>query len=231
MITKNEFGEGMCDAKVFFVGDPHGESEFIVDLALSNPTSKVVLLGDLQFSEKDCSLLPKNVFWIHGNHDTDKDEYTHVINHQQNISSTVQNFGVAVGGLGGIFRQKSWDVRCEKYPHFSRLEKEESLPKHHTMPRKELSSIYPSDVQELLSFGTCDILVAHEAPRISRLLGSFGKIDDVARKLRANTIIHGHHHVSYVREVNYLKVFGVGLREILEYCPKKKTFTFIQGVV
>ena len=214
--------------KIIYVGDPHGESTFIRDMATDKPFSIFVILGDLQFTEEQLLSFPSNVFWIHGNHDTDKDEYTHAINHPRNISSKIiDKHSIKIGGLGGIFRQKSWDVRNETYNFFSRQDKINSLFKNQTMPRKEASSIYPNDVEKLIACGTSDILVTHEAPYISRLKGGFRKIDEVAKQLKAKTIIHGHHHISYKRKEKGTTVFGVGLREMLCYDVAKKTYTFL----
>lgn len=64
--------------------------------------------------------------------------------------------------------------------------------------RKHHSSIFP-DVYERLSKMKADILVTHEAP--SAHAYGFQAIDELAVRLGAKKVVHGHHHES----IDYLK--------------------------
>ena len=106
---------------ILFFGDVHGNFEHVTQLVKNYRPAAIILLGDIeahQSLEKELErvLSLTEVFWIHGNHDTDSIE-----NYNNLFSSTlvdrnlhgrvVEIDGVKVAGLGGVFRESSWYPR------------------------------------------------------------------------------------------------------------------------
>lgn len=66
------------DPDILFVGDPHGRFEHVVEIVLKRRPDAVVFLGDLlaqrPLDEELAPILSHTAVWfIHGNHDTDRD--------------------------------------------------------------------------------------------------------------------------------------------------------------
>jgi hypothetical protein len=101
-----------------FLGDVHGHFDHL-DVLLDRPDLKaVIFLGDLTPTvplEKALESLMSHldVYWIFGNHDTDRTEYIKALWGsalcERNLHGrVVQIDGVRVGGLGGVFRGAIW---------------------------------------------------------------------------------------------------------------------------
>lgn len=190
--------------RIFFCGDTHGQFGHIIRAVQAHRPASIVLLGDVQPQEPlEVVLRPilglSEVWWIHGNHDTDSDaDYDHLFGSalaDQNLHGRVVEIaGVRIAGLGGIFRGQVWPApgppryrsageflaQCGKGNHW-----------RGSLPRKHRSSIFPSDYYSLLR-EKADILVTHEAPSCHP--HGFVAIDELAGGLGVQSAYHGHHH-------------------------------------
>lgn len=207
---------------ILFCGDPHGDFEHITERVQQVKPAAVIMLGDLclaqPFELTFASILGLTEIWfIHGNHDTDEVRYhDHLFAYpERNLHGRVVEIdGLKIAGLGGIFRSQVW------YPP--------SPPRYTTrqdfiahcgkgnlwrggLPRKHRSSIFPEDIQ-CFDCVQADILVTHEAP-IAHPYG-FQVIDELALSLGATTIIHGHHHDPF--RYSSLDRINVGLHQLFE---------------
>ena len=162
----------------------------------------VIMLGDLclsqPFEQTFASILGLTDIWfIHGNHDTDEVRYhDHLFAcPERNLHGRVVEIdGFKIAGLGGIFRSQVWYP--PEPPRYTT--KQNFIAKcgkgnlwQGGLPRKHRSSIFPEDIQSFDGL-KADILVSHEAP--SAHPHGFQTIDELAQSLGATTIIHGHHH-------------------------------------
>lgn len=215
--------------RIFFCGDPHGHFQHIIEAVHAHRPAAVVLLGDLQPQEPlELALKPildlTEVWWIHGNHDTDSDaDYDNLFSSalaDHNLHGrVVEVAGVRIAGLGGIFRGQVWSATDQpRYPSaeafLARCGKGNRW--RGGLPRKHRSSIFPSDYDALLQ-EKADMLVSHEAP--SSHPHGFQAIDDLAVSLGVRMAYHGHHHehIKYSEEEARrlgFKPFGVAYCEI-----------------
>lgn len=203
-----------------FFGDPHGEFAPIADAVQTYRPEAIVLLGDLQprkplHLELSSILDLTDVWFIHGNHDTDSDQdFDHLFRSElagRNLHGCVRAIaGYRVAGLGGVFRQKIWDPaqpsalapfksRDELLSHVRRGRATAHDGWRGGYARKHHSSIFPDEIDSL-SLQSADILVTHEAP--SAHPRGFQVLDDLAVALGATLLVHGHHHetIDYVRD-------------------------------
>jgi len=195
--------------RIFFCGDPHGHVEHIIEAVHTHRPAAVVLLGDVQAQEPlEVALQPildcTEVWWIHGNHDTDSDaNYDNLFGSSladRNLHGrVVEVAGVRIAGLGGIFRGQVWLAPGQ--PRY--LSPEAFIAQcgkgnrwRGGLPRKHYSSIFPNDYNALL-LETADVLVTHEAPSCHP--HGFQAIDEIAQGLGVKTTFHGHHH----EQINY----------------------------
>lgn len=218
-----------AEANIAFYGDPHGEYRPLKAIAAARPNA-VVFLGDMDlsrsFDEEVKPLTNAGVesWYIHGNHDTDREEWhDHLfeseLGKQRNLNVRVENIhGVRVAGLAGVFRSKVWHPRDGKGEQ-KFTSREEFLRIHHRaawrdgMPLGQRSTIYPEDVDKLANM-RADVLVSHEAPSCHRY--GFAEIDLVAQMMGVKTIIHGHHHESYEATLPCgIKVIGLDKAEVV----------------
>lgn len=216
--------------RILFCGDTHGRFEHVVDAVLKQRPAAVVFLGDieprrpLQDELKGIMNLVE-VWWIHGNHDTDSDaNYDNLFGSKladHNLHGRVVEIdGIRVAGLGGIFRRQVWappgPIFYEDPTDFTARCGKGNLWRG-GLPRKHRSSIFPCDYARLAS-EHADILVTHEAPSCHP--NGFSQIDELARKLSVRTAFHGHHHdrLDYRGHSERLgfDAFGVGLRGITD---------------
>lgn len=211
---------------ILFCGDPHGKFDHIIQHVQQTKPAAVIILGDLclsqPFEQTFSSILTLTDIWfIHGNHDTDEVRYYDNLFScsDHNLHGRVIEIdGLKIAGLGGIFRKQIW------YPP--------ELPKYSTkqefitscgkgnhwrngLPRKHRSSIFPEDI-ELFDGLKADILVCHEAPQDHPY--GFYAIDDLASYLGVSKIIHGHHHDAFIYDSDRYQ--NVGLTSLLELVPK-----------
>jgi Icc-related predicted phosphoesterase len=204
--------------KLMFFGDPHGDFDPVITAVGRFRPEAIVLLGDIQARRplhvELRSILDLTEIWfIHGNHDTDSDaDYDNLWGSElaaRNLHGRIVEIaGYKVAGLGGIFRNKIWDPRRS----IEEAAFQSSDAMHRTMKREERwrdgisrkhrSSTFPADYQQLLRSGHSDILVTHEAPAAHP--HGWQVIDELAEKLGVQLVVHGHHH----QNIDYL---GEGL--------------------
>ncbi len=207
---------------ILFCGDPHGEFDHIILRVQQTKPAAVIMLGDLclsqPFDQTFASILELTDIWfIHGNHDTDEVRYhDHLFAcSERNLHGRVVEIdGLMIAGLGGIFRSQVWyppeHPRCTTKQDFISHCGKGNLWRS-GLPRKHRSSIFPEDIQCFAGL-KADILVSHEAP-IAHPHG-FHAIDELAQSLGATTIIHGHHHEPF--SYDNRSVFNIGIRGLME---------------
>lgn len=210
--------------RIFFCGDTHGNFGHIISAVQEYKPAAVVFLGDLQprqplEQELQVILGLTEIWWIHGNHDTDSDaDYDHLFGSglaDRNLHGRIVEIaGLRIAGLGGVFRGQVWmppgEVKHETPEAYT-----ERCGKGNRwrggLPRKHHSSIFPADYARLVG-EHADILVTHEAP--SSHPHGFDAIDELARNLGVDRLFHGHHHdradYSGHRERLRFEAFGVG---------------------
>lgn len=216
---------------ILFAGDPHNEFKPIIRAVRDLRPEGVVLLGDYDLSSPLEQALEgidemTRVYWIPGNHDGDRDVYYDNLFEsalsERNINARVVEVdGLRIAGLGGVFRGQIWhpgDV--DGKPVFdSRKSFMKTLGRNKRwrdgLPRRHRVSIWWEDY-EWLSRQRADILVTHKAPESFPRYG-YRVIDDLARRMRAKVIVHGHHHTDY-RQKNSdgIDVIGVGLAGVTD---------------
>ena len=204
--------------KILFFGDPHGDFEPVLEAVERIRPEAIIMLGDLQAQRPlHIELAPirskTDIWFIHGNHDTDSDQdFDHLFHSElgdRNLDGLVQVIaGYRVAGLGGVFRDKVWNPAvpleqaafgsAQKMAAYSRkgrsgTEVDLRLTWRGGILRKHHSSIFP-DVYQRLGRLRADILVTHEAP--SAHVHGFMAIDELAISLGAKLVVHGHHHES-----------------------------------
>lgn len=189
---------------IYFCGDTHGNFGHVIEAVERDRPEAVVFLGDLQAAKplhvELAPILDKTEVWfIHGNHDTDSEaDHDNLFGSQladRNLHGRVVEIaGVRVAGLGGIFRDQVWMppaaprfddpaaflARCGKGNIWRA-----------GLPRKHRSTIFPSIYRQLAA-QRADILVSHEAPSAHPF--GFAAIDELARGLEVTAAFHGHHH-------------------------------------
>lgn len=211
--------------RIFFCGDVHGRFEHVIDAVRTHSPAAVVFLGDQQArrpleQELQEILDVTDVWWIHGNHDTDSDaDYDNLFGSalaDRNLHGRVVEIaGVRVAGLGGVFRGQVW-MPPEPPKYESSAEYVARCGKGNLwrggLPRKHRSSIFPEDYVRLVG-EHADILVTHEAPSVHP--HGFDAINDLACQLGVRAAFHGHHHDrrNYDHRQTQLafEAYGVGL--------------------
>lgn len=206
---------------VVFVGDIHQQWPLIEAglAALDVLPRAAVLLGDIQCDRPldvlAAPLLARGIptFWIFGNHDNDggPEMWANLADPARNpltapgaLHGRVADIGgLRIAGLGGTFRPRVWEPPDSPRLH-ARTELVADLaemaghwPDSHRAALAHslgVAAIWPEDIARLGAL-RADILVTHEAPG-SHPMGK-AVIDDLARKMGARLVIHGHHHVGY----------------------------------
>ncbi len=210
--------KSMTTPALMFFGDPHGDFAPVITAVDRFRPEAIVLLGDIQARQalhvELAPILDKTEVWfIHGNHDTDSDaDYDNLWGSEladRNLHGRVVEIaGYQVAGLGGIFRDKIWnagrpmeeaafasaDALCRSMRPEARW--------RDGIARRHRSSIFPEDYMQLFLGSPADILVTHEAPA-AHLFG-WRAIDELAEALGVQLVVHGHHH----RDIDYV---GEGL--------------------
>ena len=206
---------------IVFIGDIHRDWPSVERglAALEHLPQAAVLMGDIECTAPldvlAAPLLSRgiDVFWISGNHDNDggPEMWAHLADPAQNPITApgalhcrvVEIAGLRVAGLNGIFRPRVWHPnrtpglhhRGELPANLAKLG--DSLrPEHVAALTHSLSTIaiWPEDV-DALSALRADVLVVHDAP-CSHPDGH-AVLTDLAVRMGARLIVHGHHHVSY----------------------------------
>ena len=194
----------MMAPMIYFLGDTHGRFAHVLEAVTRDQPAAIVFLGDIQapapLHDPLASILDMTEVWfIHGNHDTDSDaDFDHLWGSplaERNLHGRVAEVaGLRIAGLGGVFRQQVWDGghgwNRESPTEFAARCGKGNLWRG-GMPRKHFSSIFPSDYFGLVN-QRADILVTHEAPTAHP--HGFSALDELARSLRVDQSFHGHHH-------------------------------------
>lgn len=228
---------------IYFFGDVHGNFRHVAQVVRCDRPSAIVFLGDLEaqrpLEQELRDVLGKTEVWfIHGNHDTDSEaSYQNLFRStlaDRNLHGRVVEIaGIRVAGLGGVFREDIWHPSLPDAPvHFDsyaeyreKIESETAyLPKRNDSEvkargrlLKHRSSIFYDDWIELHG-QHADILVTHEAPSCHP--HGFEAIDELARSLRIRAAFHGHHHdrLNYQPHWERLgfKAYGVGFCGVVD---------------
>jgi|TARA_E500000318_G_scaffold85190_4_gene81095 predicted phosphodiesterase len=210
--------------KILFYGDPHKKYDPLFEAIERGRPDHVICVGDFELEiplrETLRPIFESGIpFWyIMGNHDTDTHEQHDLLIEgypEGNLGNRVVDLGgVRIAGLGGVFRGKVW------YPKEGTEEPKWHSPEAYIaknarwrdwLPRNHRDTIFPSYVEEL-GKQKCDILVTHEAA--STLEQGFLVIDQLAERLGARIIVHGHlHHIYEDRTAGGVRARGLGLAE------------------
>jgi predicted phosphodiesterase len=198
--------------KLLFFGDPHGRFEFVIRCVQKYRPEAIVLLGDIQARQPlELELAPilalTEVWFIHGNHDTDSDAdhdnlFGSALAHRNLHGRVVDIAGFRVAGLGGVFREIIWAPPLE--PAFASVTDRLKVIRPSErwrggMPLRHRSSIFP-DEYERLARQRADILVTHEGLRGHP--HGWKALDDLAIALQVKVVVHGHLHetIDYVAD-------------------------------
>ena len=203
---------GPALARIWFLGDVHGQFKFLVRALQAAPVPPrwLVFLGDIDIDHKPFReiLAPLHqaypgiqVAFIHGNHDADTDVHwamLHDCGLAVPLHARVRNLdGVRVAGLGGVFQGRVWRppggrVLSSKDRAKGTNSTSASQWRGAQRPRPKLNgAIYPDEF-DALGAQNADILVTHEAPSCHP--HGFAALDDLARSLGVVRSFHGHHH-------------------------------------
>ncbi|WP_374402907.1 metallophosphoesterase [Niveibacterium sp.] len=214
---------------IWFCGDPHGQFTHIVRAVQLRQPNAIVLLGDIEASQplerELASILDlTEVWWIHGNHDTDSEaSYDNLFGSEladRNLHGRVATVaGVRIAGLGGVFRGGVWAPPLDPtWPsaseYLARCGKGNRW--RGGLPLRQRSTIFPDEL-ETLAVASADVLVTHEAPGWHP--HGWPALDELAASLGVALHVHGHQHDSLPysslmpQSVPYRPV-GVGLRGI-----------------
>ncbi|MDP1956403.1 MAG: metallophosphoesterase [Polaromonas sp.] len=210
--------------QIFFCGDNHGRFDHLIEAVYEHAPAALVLLGDIQaqrpLEEELADILDSTEVWfIHGNHDTDSEaDYDNLFGsklaHRNLHGRVVTIAGIRIGGLGGIFRGQVWKPpeppKSESAKEYTRTVGRSGRWRD-GLPLRHRSTIFP-DVYAALAKQRADVLVTHEAPSAHH--HGFQALDELARSLQVRASFHGHHHVNmdYRRHCDQLghQAFSVG---------------------
>lgn len=103
---------------ILMFGDPHGDFKHVLPVVEKEKPIAILFLGDLDLErslELEMAQIMKltEVYFIHGNHDTDSHQkHDYLFNSKladHNLHGRVVEIaGIKVAGLGGVFRQAIW---------------------------------------------------------------------------------------------------------------------------
>lgn len=209
---------------IYFLGDVHGHFAHVTEAVLRDKPDAVVFLGDIQAQQplhtELAEILDKtDIWWIHGNHDTDSDaDHDHLFEsklaHRNLHGRVVEIAGLRVAGLGGVFRGKIWMPPAP--PDFvSQADFVRRCGKGNRwrggLNLKHRSTIFESDWLALAK-QRADILITHEAPGCHP--HGFESLNELGRAMGVSRTFHGHHHdrLDYSGQFERLghRAFGVG---------------------
>lgn len=211
---------------ILMLGDVHGDVSHLLSVIKAEEPDAIIFLGDIEspipFEEFIADLAVfTEVWWIHGNHDTDsRESYSNLFESAlagRNLHGRVVDIaGLRVAGLGGVFRGQIWyppenpsflsfeELAANKFRHkkaltaaeLARLKYRTHSPEvaelmREGQLRKHRSSIFYADWFDLYG-QKADILVTHEAPSCHP--HGFREIDALAQSMKVRFVFHGHHH-------------------------------------
>lgn len=192
---------GLIDKRgimILFFGDVHGKFGHVERAVAEHRPAAIILLGDIEaqrpLHEELAKVMDKTEVWyIHGNHDTDSAEkFANLteseLTHRNLHGKVVEIDGVRVAGLGGVFREEIWWPNpVDANPHYENYEDymlrseagrilaregqngkmsneaQLQLAKAKGKQLKHRSTIFSREYYELAA-QDADILVTHEAP-------------------------------------------------------------------
>jgi len=211
-------------SQILFCGDVHGHFRHVIDAVFEHAPAAIVLLGDIQaqkpLEQELAAILDATQVWfIHGNHDTDSPaDHDNLFGSglaDRNLHGRVVDVaGVRIAGLGGIFRGQVW--RPPEPSHYSSAEDFERRQGAGNrwgdgLVLKHRSTIFP-DIYDRLGEMRADVLVTHEAPSVHP--HGFEELDLLAAAMGVHTTFHGHHHDSLDYSDHWEKLghraYGVG---------------------
>ncbi|MBT2334081.1 metallophosphoesterase [Variovorax paradoxus] len=239
-----------ANPKILIFGDPHGDFDPVIAAVERFRPEAIVLLGDIQARRPlhialQSILTRTEVWFIHGNHDTDSDaDYDNLWRSEladRNLHGRIVEIaGYKVAGLGGIFRSKIWDPRrpIEEAAFMSGDAMRRSMRPEERwrddISRRHRSTIFPGDYLQLLRSPPADILVTHEAPAVHP--HGWQAIDELAETLGVQLVVHGHHHqdIDYIAEgmltaAAPFRVFGVDMGSHLAWPTDPQDSTESEG--
>lgn len=211
---------------IVFAGDTHGPLDHLQNLPAD---VAVVHVGDfaplaVPLEQALPAGLQQRFWFVPGNHEFDSPgDYQHVFTDYGTTrcfhGQVIQLGDLRIAGLGGVFSGKVWWPKTDLVAGVTtRAARRRQTPRQDRfqggLGLKQRKAIFREDFDQL---GECraDVLVTHEAPTTHR--HGFVAIDLLARRLGAHTIVHGHHHVDYQRQLECgTCVIGVGLRGLTD---------------
>jgi predicted phosphodiesterase len=227
--------------KLIFFGDPHGDFQPVIRAVQRYRPEAIVLLGDIQARrplhiELESIVDLTEVWFIHGNHDTDSESYHDNLWHSdlahRNLHGRVATVaGYKVAGLGGVFRESIWDPRfLMREANFLSAEK----LRRHMAPEerwrdgvslRHRSSIFPDEFMRLAK-QRADVLVTHEG--LGGVVHGQPILNTLAAAMGVSLVAHGHLH----KDFDYLSegrialdsafgVFGVNKDSHLRWPPPR----------
>ena len=208
-------------------GDPHDDFRFVIHSVLRHAPEAIILLGDLQAQRPlQIELAPilalTEVWFVHGNHDTDSEAdfdnlFKSELAHRNVHGRVVEIAGVRVAGLGGVFRESIWAPPLA--PAFNSVAERLKCIRPSErwrggIPLRHRSSIWPDEYARL-SRQRADVLVTHEA--LGGHPHGWTALDELASSMGVRMVAHGHLHeqIDYHAEGRLPKdcgyvAFGVG---------------------
>lgn len=211
---------------ILFFGDLHGKFVHVEHAVEVHRPAAIILLGDIEASLPLHVQLSKvlgktEVWYIHGNHDTDSAEQIANLDDSElrdrNLHGKVMEIdGMRVAGLGGVFREEVWwpdpidnSPNFESYDDYMarsetgrilalvanmgqpNADMQSKLAKARGKQLKHRSTIFAHEYDALAAV-EADVLVTHEAP--SAHPHGFMAIDELARSMGVQSSFHGHQH-------------------------------------
>lgn len=211
---------------ILFAGDPHGSYTHLYPFVQAHNDVALIILGDLQLTstaELDKLAQYCDIWFIHGNHDSKTVAAFEALWGSawktRNLHARVVEIqGKRIAGLGGVFRSHIW-MPPHRPMFFDPIHYCQYAPQEKIwrggVPLRHRTSIFPSDV-ETLQTQQADILISHEAPRPHPQ--GFAVINQLARKMGASKIFHGHHHDNFdYRGINrnrFCDIYNIGFRSL-----------------
>lgn len=212
---------------ILMFGDVHGNFGHVLPAVITEKPVAIIFLGDLQAQkplEKELADVMglTEVYWIHGNHDTDsRADYENLFNSalsDRNLHGKVTEIdGLKVAGLGGVFRSAIWyprhdpeaaplfddfdayiksETEAERFKKYSKTNKGGVADRALSQALIGKALTHKSTIfydDWLNLYGQrADILVTHEAPSCHPY--GFVGIDVLAQSMKVKYSFHGHMH-------------------------------------
>lgn len=220
---------------IFYCGDPHGHFQHIIDAVkheqdAGRKVDAVIMLGDLEAQRPlediclEIEALGPQVWFIHGNHDTDtKSSWENLLTalHRNFHGRVIEIDGLRVAGLGGIFRGEIWFPKegidfeepdvwsyaayCKKVNDKRPLRLRKQQPTEALLCTNAVQFadvLYGKELKHQSSIFP-DVVHALAKQRADILVtheaptchpNGFAAIDELAVSMGAKKVFHGHHH-------------------------------------